>query len=54
MSNKEDRIQRALEDVRNQTFRSFRQSAAFHDVKLSTLTARGRGRAYLTSINCSF
>jgi hypothetical protein len=47
MSNKEDRIQRALEDVRNQTFRLFRQSTAFHNVKLSTLTARRRGRVCL-------
>jgi hypothetical protein len=41
MPNKEDRIQRALKDVRNQIFRLFRQRAAFYNVKLSTLTARG-------------
>ena len=43
-SNKEERIQLTICDFRNNRFTSFCQSAAFHNVALSTLTARAHGR----------
>ena len=51
MSNKEEDIQNALTDLSTKRFRSIRQSAAFHNVKKSTLAHRARGRPARTTID---
>jgi hypothetical protein len=53
MSNKEERIQEALDDFRSGRFQSISQSAAFHDVPRSTLNHRNRGRDSLTKADRS-
>ena len=50
-SNKEQSIQQALFDVDTQRFRSIRQAAAYHNVALSTLDHRRRGRRARNSID---
>ncbi len=50
-SNQEQSIEQALIDLDTQRFRSIRQAAAYHEVPLSTLGHRTRGRRARSSID---